>query len=485
MKALKYFLLLGLSLAFCVLIWRDYSLLFQTDVATGIDGYYYVVQIETLLKEGRLYFPTNAPLILHLLAGLTFITGNALLSIKLGALLFHLLLCVGVGFFLQALTKNIWLSALGMFLTTFSAVHLYFLSEFVSNLGALMFLLWGAFGLVKSIQTTKVIWFIFSALALVLASFSHRSAVWLVVLLSILFSLTYTWWRYATTREHHLLFGLIVLLLFFTPLALDLQKAFLLPDWLSNEIRQYPQNPFRSFILPETLIVLTTGVLTLALFLTQPEFSKRDLSQLILTVVLLSSFLITLNPFLNHQAGITGFVARMDLLIYLQAAIAVPLLLSSILYFSKKLTLITIAFLISFILSQLYLPIPAGLTSEYLKNREKLVRELPLLRPDLCDKPLIIAKHGDQFLVTAVLGVPSHREPPKESQYRCVYWLIRQPQADYQIIFENSVVSLEGDFVLVNDLSFRRQFETMPEEDRAFLMWENPHLKVLFNDLRR
>lgn len=61
-----------ISLLFITLIFlficRDYSLLFQTHVATGIDGYYYILQIDSLLNIRRLYFPTNTPLILYFLA---------------------------------------------------------------------------------------------------------------------------------------------------------------------------------------------------------------------------------------------------------------------------------------------------------------------------------------------------------------------------------------------------------------------------------
>lgn len=39
-------------------------MLFQTSLATGIDGYYYVLQINTLISEGQLYFPTRTPIVL-------------------------------------------------------------------------------------------------------------------------------------------------------------------------------------------------------------------------------------------------------------------------------------------------------------------------------------------------------------------------------------------------------------------------------------
>src|SRR5436190_1314 len=47
---------------------RDASMLFRYPVAVGADGYYYVLQVNELLNHGRLYFPSNTPLIFCALA---------------------------------------------------------------------------------------------------------------------------------------------------------------------------------------------------------------------------------------------------------------------------------------------------------------------------------------------------------------------------------------------------------------------------------
>jgi hypothetical protein len=52
------------SIALCLAAWRDYHFLFQTPTATGIDGYYYDLQVQTLRNYSHLFFPTHTPLVL-------------------------------------------------------------------------------------------------------------------------------------------------------------------------------------------------------------------------------------------------------------------------------------------------------------------------------------------------------------------------------------------------------------------------------------
>ena len=145
------FLIFAVILGF--IFWQDSNLLFQTPVSVGIDGYYYVLQINSLREEfGHFYFLTNTPLVLYFLTAISFLTSDTILAVKIGAIILQVLLCLGVAALLIATTKNAWLVVLGVFLSAFSVLHLYFLSEFLSNLGALVCLIWGALGVVKTIQ---------------------------------------------------------------------------------------------------------------------------------------------------------------------------------------------------------------------------------------------------------------------------------------------------------------------------------------------
>jgi hypothetical protein len=91
---------------FCLFLWSDYSYLFQTPVVTGIDGYYYALQIESISNTGDLYVPTNAQLGLYFLTGISFLIGNSVIPIKIGAWFLIVAPTFGIAFLLQVLTKK-------------------------------------------------------------------------------------------------------------------------------------------------------------------------------------------------------------------------------------------------------------------------------------------------------------------------------------------------------------------------------------------
>ncbi|MGI8641506.1 MAG: hypothetical protein ACR2MG_16370 [Pyrinomonadaceae bacterium] len=466
-------------------VWQDSNLLFQSPVSVGIDGYYYVLQVNSLREFGHLYFPTNLPLVLYFLTAISFLTSDAIFAVKLGAIILQVLLCLGAAALLQTTTKNAWLAAFGVFLIAFSVLHLYFLSEFLSNLGALMCLIWSAFGIIRTLQTKKKPWLVFSGLMLFAAILSHRSAFGLIILISFAVLFAYLWLNYTTNTKQRFIFGLIILLLLVSPFVLAWQTLFTLPIWLSSELSKYPQNPFRSLNLMESLMLLIASGATLIILCAKPEVLRKSLSGLILLSIVVWSLLVTLNPFLNHQTGITGIVARLDALAYLQAAIAIPLLLSLLFPYSKKFAFVVVGLLLPLLILRLFAPLPLGLRTEYLQTREKLIRELSVMRRQICEKPFIIAPHGEQFLIMATIGVPSQQKPPLENQYQCVFWLIHQPETDYQTVFDKSITSSDGDFTLVEDSEMKRVFEMMSIEESRALVSKNSHLKFLSNQSTR
>src|SRR3712207_3880454 len=108
-RAARLTLLAALALGLA----RDAYLLFSFPVAVGTDGYYYVLQVRELLTGGRLYFPSDTPLVFYILALLGGLTGDPVVAVKAGALAFHLLLCLGVYALVSSVTRNEWLGALG------------------------------------------------------------------------------------------------------------------------------------------------------------------------------------------------------------------------------------------------------------------------------------------------------------------------------------------------------------------------------------
>lgn len=460
-------------------VWLNLSLLFQTDAAVGIDGYYYVLQIDSLSDKGHLYFPTKTPLVLYFLSALSLVTGNTVIAVKLGSIILQALLSLGVGVLLQSLTKNIWLAALGVFFIEFSVLHLYFLSEFLSNLGALACLIWGTFGLIKAFQTKKKIWLASVGLMLLAASFSHRSAVWIIVCFFFLVLLAYFWLNYATNFKRQSVFGLILFILFILPFLLAWQPFVTLPEWLSSELSKAPKNPFRLLTLLESLTLLIVSVSTFAILFLKPKLLREDLAGMILLSIVIGSSLSKLNPFLDHHAGITGIISRLDLLAYVQASLAFPILLSVVLPFSKTYALALVMVLFPILSLRVFVPLPMGLRAEYLHTREQLIREVPLMRPRICENGLVVARHGDQFLLTAIVGIPSQDKSPAHNNYECIFWLVHQPRVDYQFIFENAIESSAGDFILVEQTELVRQFGSITAEEKYLLVSENLHLRNL------
>ena len=110
---------------------RDASYLFSYPVAVGADGYYYVLQINALLKNHHLYYPSNTPIVFWILAALTFVTKNAVVAIKLGSIAFNLCLCSAFFVLVSAITRRRWLGVLGVGIVALSGMHSY-MREWVS-----------------------------------------------------------------------------------------------------------------------------------------------------------------------------------------------------------------------------------------------------------------------------------------------------------------------------------------------------------------
>jgi hypothetical protein len=121
-------------------VYRDIGSLLHYPIAVGVDVYYYVLQVTELLNHGHLYFPTKTPLVLYILAAIAFLLRNPVLAIKIGSVLLHAALCVGIRSLLLRAGCSRWLGLLGCGLTAFAGLHYHLIVEFISNLGAITLL---------------------------------------------------------------------------------------------------------------------------------------------------------------------------------------------------------------------------------------------------------------------------------------------------------------------------------------------------------
>ncbi len=470
-------LVLGISIGF------DIYSIFAKPLIVGIDGYYYVLQLNSLTEAGNFYFPTNTPLILYFLYVISFFTRDAVSAIKIGTLILQILFYAGIFSLLKSLTKNIQYSAIGIFLAGYSVLHLYFLSEFLNNLGSLVLLIWGAFFLIKLLHSKANLWFGISMLLFLFSIFCHQSAIGLILGVSICLAVSYICVIYATEITHRLA---VILMMFCLVMSVSFLPLMLtLPDRLGTELSSLPQNPFRPLVLMENSILLITIVVTIIIWLKKTEVLKEHLAGKILLANSVWGILLTLNPFLFHQIGINGIVTRLDILVYLQIAISVPILIFLLSEISRKYALIFALILMPLLFLRMFAESPIGLQPEYLENREKLAKALPAMRERICDSPIIIAPHGEEFLISAVIKVPAQQTMPVESKYQCVFWLIHQPQTNYQIIFESGATSSDGEFSLADTVETQMKIRQMTDDERRILFADNRHLRVFTSRLTR
>ncbi len=473
---------LSILAAFALLVasgMGDFFLLFSSDAAPGVDGYYYVLQTSRLILDVELYYFTYAPVVIYYFTALTFLFSDPVIAIKIGTLILQFLLSLGIFCFVVDLTRSVWLAVLGLAIVALSHLHFYYISEFLSNLGSLVFLIWGAFALVRFFEFKNRIWLIASFMLFVGAIFSHRSA-FAVLLLVSTSSVVSIFLFSANKLVRVAAIGLFLIVLASPAIVLG-QPVFELPDALKNEFLFYPRLPFRELNLQETVILI------IALVAAAIAYQKRNVQEnwetvIILVTVLIWSLFTTLNPFLNHRSGVQGVFGRLDTLAFVQAAVVAPLalkLLQSHPIFLRS--IVTICF-IGLLIWSFCKPLPYGLSAEYIQRRERLIKELPAIPKPSCPNPLVIARHGDQFLVTYFTGLSAQQKPSEDLSNQCVYWLI-----DWDIssrtFSDSRLLQNGGDFALVDNILLLELASNLPEPERLNLVEKNPHLKPLFETL--
>jgi hypothetical protein len=123
-------------------------------------------------------------------------------------------------------------------------------------------------------------------------------------------------------------------------------------------------------------------------------------------------------------------------------------------------------------------PIPHGLQPEYELSRMQMVERLPLYSSQL-NQALIIAPHGDQFVVTSVLGIRSQQRPVSAPHGQTIYWLLRRMRCDASspqaMVLATEEIGLCA--VLVEDGEFRKLSRTMTALDWRRLLAANPHIR--------
>jgi dolichyl-phosphate-mannose-protein mannosyltransferase len=462
---------------------RDARLLSQHNVPVGIDGYYYVLQVDALKKNHRLYFPSHTPLILYFLTGISYFTNNSVTAVKVGSVLLNTLLCMGIFALIENTTHNLWLGVLGSALATISGLHLYMIAEFINSLGALTLLVWSGWCVVRWAQTRGLKWI---ALALVLiagAVFSHQMAVGVVLVVTV--SLFLFNGLVSSKSEGRYAFAALIafVAIYFAPAVFKAQAVIDIPERLRTELSAIPQWPISYNYFPETLVLVLCAPLTVLLLLEQRRRIRAgSVGSSLAGLVAIWSLLVTLNPFLTEDRGWTEMVGRIRGWAYIQVALILPAVIWLVFSTRRKFAFYILAIVPPFAILTALSPLPLGLRAEYLSRRAQLAQNLPYYTDQVSRDSLVIASHGDQFLVTARLGTASQRLAPENTTAQTVYWLLdtskHQSPAFESVRVAEYPTSMT---VLVEDRVLRLFLQSATDVDKRRLISYNRHLVIAYN----
>lgn len=455
--------------------WRDASLLMRYPVGVGIDGYYYVLQIDSFRNYGQFYFPTNTPLVLYVLSIIGYLLGNTILAIKIGSITLHALLCWGIFELIKSTTRSAWFGVLGSSLAAFSALHFFMIAEYIKNLGAITLLIWAGWFAIRAIRTRRIIWLCAAIIFLLMATFSHRSA--LIIILIVGLSIFLARWLLASDRRSLYYALTIIFVLWIAPAIIAAQTLIEVPEWVGREFSASPHWPLRFVAFNESLILLIVAPATLVLLILLRRQLPTYIAGIFLGSIALWSLIFTINPFLNTNRGWLAMTGRMGGLSYIQVAILLPGLIWLLLLAQRKSILYIYALILPLIILTIRAPLPHGLLPAFLSERMLMIQNLPSHRQQLGPKPLIIAPHGDQFVFTYTLGVPSQQRLPERNKDQTIYWALYRVES--KIITPSMIVlamdSNRSYLVLIEDTELQRMLEDMPEDERKLLLKLNPH----------
>ncbi|HEX8685149.1 MAG TPA: glycosyltransferase family 39 protein, partial [Pyrinomonadaceae bacterium] len=355
---------------------RDASLLWGSPLAVGVDGYYYVLQVTQITKTGRLFFPTRTPLMLYALAGIAGVSGGPVAAVKLAGVLLHALLCAGVAALVRRALRSPWLGVLAATLTAFSGLHLFMVSEFINNLGALTALVWSGYFALRRRQTRSARCAVAAATLFALAVVTHRSA--LPLTLAALAS--YLLFRWFAARAERGRFNWYALALapfaYVVPALLAAQRLVRLPAWLAEGVSARPRSMFTEWFLADGSRLLLAAAAALLLLIKRRDSGVDSAGVNLVGAATAFAALVTFNPFLFSPGGVSSSAGRLRVVAYVQAALLVPGVVWLIRRSRPALVPYALAALLPLLLLSAQVREPTGLREEFLARREGLIRGL-------------------------------------------------------------------------------------------------------------
>jgi hypothetical protein len=179
--------------------------------------------------------------------------------------------------------------------------------------------------------------------------------------------------------------------------------------------------------------------------------------------------------------GLDNIVGRFDGLAYIQAAFLVPGTIWMWLSLTKAAAWLVAACVAPLAVLSAFVSVPPGINPVFLVNRAQIIKGLEANRQQFLQQlgttPLVVSSHGNQFVVTAMLGVPSERRLSNEQQkYQNIHWLLaHDPGADAPSMIPVAQTN-ERAFVFMSSDNLKQHLESTMEAQRQRLFLLNPHL---------
>jgi hypothetical protein len=446
---------------------KDGILLLQYDTPVGIDGYYYVVQVRSFLENGAFHYPTNTPFVLYLMSIAAKLSGDVVIGVKATSIFLHTVLSFSLFALVASLTKSMWTGLLASAVSVLSTTHLIWMGEFLNQLGGLAFFFLGAACLSQNPKSN--FWRVAALVFFIISVFCHKSIVFLVAVWLSLALLFHTLKKIRSSRLSVLKICAVILFCLCLP-AVAARQAASMPQQISETVLSTPRIPIKRTAFEEKLSLLFLAPLGLALCLKESPAKPLRWPHYVIGSAALFTILFTLNPFLSHEEDLMTISQRLDLLSYLQISV----LLSGIVWLlsNRRAALIISLSVISLLLLG-NSALPIGFQRSFVARREALVNDLIRVRSKISANSVIIAPHGEQFLVTYATRMLSQKSAiTNDGQEKNIAWLLFE--APCRASQNATLVSRSTSCALLVSENYPLPV-TDAEKSQIILM--NPHLK--------
>jgi hypothetical protein len=449
--------------------------LFKYDIPLGVDGFYYFLQVKTFLSEGSFYYPTYTPCILYLAVGLSKLGIEPSAAIKIISLLLYELLILAVYLITAQTTNNKLAGLIGASIVSTSALRLSWIVEFINNLGGITFLLYGIYCLGKN--SKNKIWIVTGCFCLILAFLSHKSILPLTILIFFAYTVFKLFIKSLGSPYYLVLLFLFISTGFFYPLFFRLIFSDGIFLSLQENIAVSAKFPlFVKGFFEEKFILCILSPISFFASLRKSKINK-NLALINGTISILTLF-VTLNPFLNYTENLMTIPDRF--LLFMHIEIAFLLAFTTEFTVTDKVSKIIITGVVLVLLLLGTRNFIKGNDDGFLTHRQNLIKNLEEFKEITPKQSLIIAQHGDQFLLTSILDIPSQRLLPEENKENSqIYWLIDGVPCN-KIKKKSAILSVDGR--LCTTILKNGDVEPISSQDKEILLSLNPHVKRLNKD---